>query len=237
VQKEKAHTTGGEVTSDAKKHQYRKTEKETVSHMDQSTQKVLVLFAHPAQASSEVNLHLFRDASATPSVTAVDLYYDYPDFNIDIEREQQRLLEHDTIIFLFPLFWYSTPSILKEWQDLVLEYGFAYGQGGSALQGKKFLCAITAGGKEEAYQSDGFNHFTIRQLLQPLEQMARITQMAYIAPFALFGSRTAQEEKRIETHRQKWQQLLNMLVNDTLNMSKATRLENLADLCTKEGNH
>lgn len=222
------------MTSESKKHQYSKNEQ--VSHIDKPAQKVLVLFAHPAQASSEVNLHLFRDASATSSVTAIDLYHDYPDFNIDIAREQQRLLDHDTIIFLFPLFWYSTPSILKEWQDLVLEYGFAYGQGGTALQGKKFLCAITAGGKEEAYQSDGFNHFTIRQLLQPLEQMASITQMAYIAPFALFGSRTAQEEQRIETHRQKWRQLLSMLVNDTLNMSKATRLENLADLCTKEGN-
>ncbi|WP_421134311.1 NAD(P)H-dependent oxidoreductase [Alteromonas sp. A079] len=225
------------MTSEPKKHHYRENENQTVSHAEQSAQNVLVLFAHPAQASSEVNLHLFRDAKATDSVTAVDLYHDYPDFNIDIAREQQRLLEHDTIIFLFPLFWYSTPSILKEWQDLVLEYGFAYGQGGTALQGKKFLCAITAGGKEEAYQSDGFNHFTIRQLLQPLEQMASITQMAYIAPFALFGSRTAQEEQRIEGHRQKWQQLLNMLVNDTLNMSKATRLENLADLCTKEGDN
>ena len=225
------------MTSESKKHHYRENENQTVSHTEQSAQNVLVLFAHPAQASSEVNLHLFRDAKATDSVTAVDLYHDYPDFNIDIAREQQRLLEHDTIIFLFPLFWYSTPSILKEWQDLVLEYGFAYGQGGTALQGKKFLCAITAGGKEEAYQSDGFNHFTIRQLLQPLEQMASITQMAYIAPFALFGSRTAQEEQRIEAHRQKWQQLLNMQVNDTLNMSKATRLENLADLCTKEGDN
>lgn len=219
---------------ESKQQQY--NEKASVSHIAPPTQKVLVLFAHPAQASSEVNLHLFRDALGIPSVTAIDLYHDYPDFNIDIAREQQRLLEHDTIIFLFPLFWYSTPSILKEWQDLVLEYGFAYGQGGCALQGKKFLCAITAGGKEEAYQSDGFNHFTIRQLLQPLEQMASITQMAYIAPFALFGSRTAQEEQRIESHRQKWQRLLNMLVNDTLNMSKATRLENLADLCTQEGN-
>ena len=224
------------MTSESKKH-HDKNEKEAVSHMKQPPQKVLVLFAHPAQASSEVNLHLFRDALATHSVTAIDLYHDYPDFNIDIAKEQQRLREHDTIIFLFPLFWYSTPSILKEWQDLVLEYGFAYGQGGSALQGKKFLCAITAGGKEEAYQSDGFNHFTIRQLLQPLEQMASITQMAYIAPFALFGSRTAQEEQRIETHRQKWQRLLNMLVNDTLNMSKATRLENLADLCNEEANN
>ena len=197
--------------------------------------KVLVLFAHPAQARSEVNVPLFADAMKNKHVTAVDLYAEYPDFNIDIEREQQRLIDHDVIVFLYPLYWYSTPSILKEWQDLVLEYGFAYGQGGTALKNKVFLCAITAGGKEEAYQSDGFNHFTIRQLLQPLEQMASITNMTYLAPFALFGSRTAQEEHRINTHRQKWRTLLEKLVTSSLDMEKATTIENLADLCTQKG--
>lgn len=197
--------------------------------------KVLVLFAHPAQVRSEVNVPLFADAMKNKHVTAVDLYAEYPDFNIDIEREQQRLIDHDVIVFLYPLYWYSTPSILKEWQDLVLEYGFAYGQGGTALENKVFLCAITAGGKEEAYQSDGFNHFTIRQLLQPLEQMASITNMTYLAPFALFGSRTAQEEHRINTHRQKWRTLLEKLVTSSLDMEKATTIENLADLCTQKG--
>jgi len=197
--------------------------------------KVLVLFAHPAQARSEVNIPLFADAKKNEHVTAVDLYAEYPDFNIDIEREQQRLRNHDVIVFLYPLYWYSTPSILKEWQDLVLEYGFAYGHGGTALKNKVFLCAITAGGKEEAYQSDGFNHFTIRQLLQPLEQMASITNMTYLAPFALFGSRTAQEEHRINTHRQKWRTLLEKLVTNSLDMEKATTIENLADLCTQKG--
>ena len=197
--------------------------------------KVLVLFAHPAQARSEVNIPLFADAKKNKHVTAVDLYAEYPDFNIDIEREQQRLINHDVIVFLYPLYWYSTPSILKEWQDLVLEYGFAYGHGGTALKNKVFLCAITAGGKEEAYQSDGFNHFTIRQLLQPLEQMASITNMTYLAPFALFGSRTAQEEHRINTHRQKWRTLLEKLVTNSLDMEKATTIENLADLCTQKG--
>ena len=207
------------------------------SDIDESkhNRKVLVLFAHPAQTRSEVNVPLFADAQAIEHVTAVDLYAEYPDFNIDIEREQQQLVDHDIIIFLYPLYWYSTPSILKEWQDLVLEYGFAYGQEGTALKGKQFLCAISAGGKEEAYQTDGFNHFTIRQLLQPLEQMASITHMTYLAPFALFGSRTAQEEHRISDHRRKWTTLLNKLVKGEMNMEKAMNIENLADLCTQSG--
>ena len=211
------------------------TDKNTIEG-NKHSKKVLVLFAHPAPARSEVNVPLFNEAKLNKQVTAVDLYAQYPDFNINIEREQQRLVDHDVIVFLFPLYWYSTPSILKEWQDLVLEYGFAYGHEGTALKDKLFLCAISAGGKEKAYQSEGFNHYTIRQLLQPLEQMAQITHMNYIAPFAIFGSRTAQEENRVAEHKEKWRTLLTQLTTNTLDTEKAKRMENLADLYTSEGN-
>ena len=35
--------------------------------------------------------------------------------------------------------------------------------------GKIFFNAITAAGMEAAYRAEGYNHFTIRELLQPLE--------------------------------------------------------------------
>ena len=152
-------------------------------------------------------------------MTVVDLYQEYPTYVIDIEREQQRLCEHDVIVFMFPLYWYSTPSILKEWQDLVLEYGFAYGCEGTALQDKQFICAITAGGAEQAYHADGYNHFTIRELLQPLEQMATLTRMHYLPPFTLFSARTALEEGRITTHIAQWQRLLSALLNNQIEPS------------------
>ncbi|WP_296047057.1 NAD(P)H-dependent oxidoreductase [uncultured Alteromonas sp.] len=192
-----------------------------------SSSRILLLFAHPSQARSEVNSVLFNSAKQLDAVTAVDLYAQYPDFNINIEREQQRLLSHDIIIFQFPVYWYSTPALLKEWQDLVLEYGFAYGKGGDALKGKLFFCAVSAGGREEAYQTDGFNHFTLRQLLQPLEQMASITQLTYLAPFALFGSRTAKEEHRITRHSALWTALLEALAKGELDIAKARQLENM----------
>ena len=207
-----------------------KSDSYSTSSIANNSQRILVLFAHPVPQQSEVNIFLFKDAQQLPHVTAVDVYAEYPDFNIDVVKEQQRLVNHDVIIFQYPLYWYSTPSILKEYQDLVLEYGFAYGKGGTALRDKLFFCAISAGGKEEAYQTDGFNHFTIRQLLQPLEQMASITNMTYLAPFALFGSRSASSEDRILAHREKWKTLLNALATDQIDLERAQHIENLADL-------
>ena len=184
--------------------------------------RVLILFAHPSLHRSEVNRHLLEASKGHEQVTVVDLYREYPTFLIDIEREQQRLRDHDVVVFMFPLYWYSTPAILKEWQDLVLEYGFAYGPGGTALHGKQFMCALSAGGAEKAYHAEGYNHFTIRELLQPLEQTASLTGMQYLPPFALFGARTATEEGRLNDHNVKWQQLLTALTQGEVTNSIPT---------------
>ncbi len=182
----------------------------------------LVLFAHPAPERSEVNVHLARAAQAEPGVTFVDLYAQYPDFAIDISAEQERLRAHEAVIFLHPLYWYSTPAILKEWQDLVLEHGFAYGSGGTALQGKILLNAITAGGGEAAYGADGYNHFTLRELLRPLEQTAALCGMTYLAPFTLFAARTAVEEHRVDAHIAGWTQLLRAVREHRLDIPAAS---------------
>jgi putative NADPH-quinone reductase len=186
--------------------------------------RILVLFAHPSIDRSEVNRPLADAARSIDGVTLVDLYAEYPTLLIDIDLEQRRLVGHDVIIFQHPLYWYSTPAILKEWQDLVLEHGFAYGAEGTALRGKIFFNALTAGGLEAAYCKEGYNHFAIRALLHPLEQTAALCGMLYLPPFALFGARTAVEEGRLTAHTAAWVSVLEALRDDRLDLQRARRL-------------
>jgi glutathione-regulated potassium-efflux system ancillary protein KefG len=115
-----------------------------------------------------VNRRLIDAIDGLDGVTINDLYAHYPNFHIDVAREQALLRQHDLIVFQHPFYWYSSPAILKQWQDLVLEHGFAYGQGGTALQGKAFLSAISTGGPAEAYGAQGSNHFSMLELLSAL---------------------------------------------------------------------
>ncbi len=204
----------------------------------ENKQKILVLFAHPFQERSEANIPLFKAAQEIDLVTTIDLYREYPKLNFDVDREQDRLKQHDIIIFMFPLYWYSTPAILKNWQDLVLEYGFAYGSEGKALEGKTFFCALTAGGPAEAYRSDGYNHYTIRELLRPLEQMASLCSMNYLAPFALFSARTAVEDNSLHEHIEAWKSLLLALRDQRLDLAQGAKVsalkENLQQLIQEE---
>jgi len=190
-------------------------------------QRILILLAHPSLERSEVNQPMADAARGLDGVTLLDLYAEYPDGQIDIDREQQRLLAHDVIVFQHPLYWYSTPAILKHWQDLVLEHGFAYGTEGTALHGKRFFNTLTAGGAEAAYRAEGYNHFTIRELLHPLEQMASLCGMIYLSPFCLFGARTAVEEGRVAQHVNDWLRLLVALRDDRIDIETARRLPQL----------
>lgn len=91
------------------------------------------------------------------------------------------------IVLQFPFYWYSTPAILKEWQDAVLAYGFAYGSAGDKLRGKKLLVATTTGGPGHAYEAGGYNQYTLSELLRPLQATANLAGMAYQPVFSASG--------------------------------------------------
>ena len=165
--------------------------------MEPMANRVLIQFAHPAFQKSRVNRRLIAAVRNLENVTLNDLYEEYPDFSVNVPREQQLLINHDIIVFQHPLYWYSCPALLKEWEDLVLEHGFAYGAQGTKLDGKWVLTAITTGGSTSAYQRNGSNYFTIRELLTPFEQTVRFCGMIYLPPFVISGTLTMQDEDQI----------------------------------------
>lgn len=149
---------------------------------------VLVLFAHPAYDASRVHRRLEAAARELPGVRVHDLYEAYPDFDVDVPREQELLATHDAIVLQFPTYWYSTPPLLKQWEDLVLTHGWAYGRTGTALRGKRLLVATSAGGPEAAYAPDGFNRLPLAQYLLPLEGTTRLCGMEWLTPFIVHGT-------------------------------------------------
>jgi glutathione-regulated potassium-efflux system ancillary protein KefG len=137
---------------------------------------------------SRVNRFLADTARAVRGVTVHDLYEAYPDFALDVAFEQELLVRHRVVVFQHPFYWYSTPALLKEWQDQVLTFGWAYGPGGVALRGKTLLSAITTGGPAQAYRPEGMHGTTTRALLAPIAQTARLCGMEYPPPFIIHGS-------------------------------------------------
>lgn len=176
--------------------------------------RLIVYYAHPGHKYSRVNRAMAEAAASVRDISFVDLYAEYPRFNIDIDIEQQRLIDHDVILFQFPMFWYSTPSLVKEWEDLVLEHGFAYGHGGERLTGKRMMLAVSAAGPEDAYTTDGYQHYPIRTFLTPLEQTARLCNMEFSPPYVLYGSLRAPADGHLEPHVTGYRRLLEAIRDD-----------------------
>ena len=200
--------------------------------MSMPSRRLVILFAHPALYKSRVNHLLLSYVQSLPGVTVNDLYESYPHFHIDIAREQALLLEHDVIVFQHPFYWYSAPPILKQWQDLVLEYGFAYGQNGTQLRGKLFLTAISTGGPCSAYQRSGHNYFTIRELLTPFEQTARLCGMTYLPPFVVPGVLWMEDDNELATYGKIYRRSLEALRDNTLDVSEIMKFDTLNEAMT-----
>ena len=172
--------------------------------------KILVIFAHPAIQKSRIHMRLTDSLKNLHGITVNNLYENYPDFYIDIIKEQQLLIEHDIIVLQHPFYWYSSPAILKEWFDLVLQHGFAYGIKGRSLEGKQVLTIITTGGNKEFYSKEGRNQFTINEFLVPFKQSANLCLMEYLPPYVIYGSHTISIAD-IEIHATKYKKLLTAL--------------------------
>ncbi|GEA60121.1 NAD(P)H-dependent oxidoreductase [Vibrio comitans] len=150
--------------------------------------KVLVISGHPNLEASYTNKVILEQAEKNVhNVEVRRLDTLYPDYRINIEAEQQALLNADVIVLQFPFYWYSVPALLKKWIDDVFSYNFAYGSKGDKLKGKDFLLSFTIGGPSESYEPLGYNHFSIEQLMMPLQQTAYLAGMNFQKPLYTHG--------------------------------------------------
>ncbi len=191
--------------------------------------RLIVYYAHPGHARSRVNKAMAAAAAFVDGISFVDLYRIYPRHHIDIDAEQARILAHDVLLFQFPVFWYSSPSLVKEWIDLVLEHGFAYGSGGDRLAGKTMMLAVSAAGPEEAYAPDGYQRFSLRTFLTPFERTAGLCRMRFAAPYVLYGSLKAPTAAgRLDRHVDGYRRLLEAIRDDRYDFERAERADTLS---------
>jgi glutathione-regulated potassium-efflux system ancillary protein KefF len=161
----------------------------------------VVIFAHPYPKRSRANRVLLDEVRALPGVIVRSLYDLYPDFDIDVEAEQRVLLENEMIVWQHPMYWYSVPGLLKHWFDKVLARGWAYGDGGTALRGKRCLWVVTTGGDESAFRPEGMHAHRFEEFVPHVEQTARFCGMHWEEPIVVRGAHRVTDAALAESAR------------------------------------
>jgi glutathione-regulated potassium-efflux system ancillary protein KefF len=121
-------------------------------------------------------------------VEVCSLYDRYPDFDIDVAAEQAALSRAELVVWMHPVFWYSVPGLLKQWFDKVLSYGWAYGDGRTALAGKDCLWVASTGGTQDTYSVPGIHRRPFADFTHPIEETALFCGMNWQRPFILHGA-------------------------------------------------
>lgn len=157
---------------------------------------ILVVYAHPHYKDSVANKALLEEfKKQVPDAEIVNLKELYPDGNIDTAKEQERLKKADMVIFEFPFWFFSAPSLLSAYLEQVFTPGFAYA-GGNALKDKNLTLSFTVGAPAETYERMGELHHTIEQFLSFLIATANFTGMIYRGAVYTCGMMAAPGDKQ-----------------------------------------
>jgi glutathione-regulated potassium-efflux system ancillary protein KefF len=171
---------------------------------------ICVIYAHPYPTRSRANRVLRQLLPAGPGIEVRSLYDLYPDFDIDVRAEQAALYAADVIVWMHPVYWYSVPGLLKHWFDQVLVHGWAYGEGGNALRGKRCMWVVTTGGDEAAYSATGMHEQPFANFIPPVAETARFCGMHWESPVVIHGAHLIDEAglaargRQLATRLQAW---------------------------------
>lgn len=159
---------------------------------------VLVISGHTNLKESVANKTILETLEKKlPDAEIVKLDELYPDYQIDVKAEQEKLLRADIIVLQFPVFWYSAPSILERWMEETFKHGFSHGSTGDKLKGKKLVLSFTTGAPEAMYSRNGAMGYDIEDFLPCFKATCRLTQMDYsgyvFTGGVSYGNRTTPE--------------------------------------------
>lgn len=76
-------------------------------------------------------------------------------YSPEVEKEIARMKKHDALAYIFPLWWYSMPAMLRGYIERVWNYGFAYGT--SKLHHQRVLWLTLAAAAPEDLQKRGYD--------------------------------------------------------------------------------
>ncbi|GIU05630.1 MULTISPECIES: NAD(P)H-dependent oxidoreductase [unclassified Shewanella] len=162
--------------------------------MKQSQCEVLLISGHPDLSRSVANIEILKRLEALDLFKIHRLDEVYPNYQIDVQVEQDLLTKADVIVLQFPLYWSTYPALMKLWFDEVFTYNFAFGPNGDKLKGKKVILSITCGATESSYQAGEFNFLPLEQYLQAAMHPVKAAQMEIVDTVITFEMNSTPDE-------------------------------------------
>ena len=168
--------------------------------MNKDLRKVVILLAHPNIKGSQANKALIDAVNDIEGVAVFNLYELSEDIAFNVDEWSKIISDASAVIYQFPFYWMSAPSLLKKWQDEV----FTHLSKTPAVAGKPLMIVTTTGSEYDAYE-----------LLRPYQGSAIHSGMAWQTPIVVYGMGTADAGKNIAEGANSYKQRIEMLINSS----------------------
>lgn len=145
--------------------------------------KTLVIVSHPEYDNSMTESFLQQCQNDIDEVDWLVLDHLTNNYEFDVDKEQKRLIKYDRILFQFPMYWYSSPALLKKYEDDIFTRSFTYANEDGKLKGKELGIITTLGEPLKNYTVGGSEGFSINEILKPYQALAFKSGMKFIKPF------------------------------------------------------
>ena len=156
---------------------------------------VLVLLSHPYLHASNSHKNISTHLANIPGVTVRHIdEVALTSGHFDSKVERKFWQSAGTIILEFPLYWYHSPALLKQYLDDVLTDDWAY-ESNYDLAGKNLQVLTTTGGIEELYSASGEHGFKLSEILTPYKAIASFTKMNYLPELAIYAANYLSESE------------------------------------------
>ncbi|WP_248924758.1 NAD(P)H oxidoreductase [Paenibacillus hamazuiensis] len=83
-------------------------------------------------------------------------------YSPEVQAEMERMKKHDALAYIFPIWWYGLPAMLKGYIDRVWNHGFAYGS--KKLHHKRVLWLGLAAAPAEHFEKRQYDKMMAQQL-------------------------------------------------------------------------
>ncbi|MEZ5600022.1 MAG: NAD(P)H-dependent oxidoreductase [Candidatus Competibacteraceae bacterium] len=107
---------------------------------------------------------------------------DLPD---DIRQEQEAIRWAQGLVFIYPIWWFGPPAILKGWIDRVFVRKFAFDFTEAGMQGllthEKALIVNTLGGDEATYQRLRWHELLVRPMAEGILEACGVRAVTHRA--------------------------------------------------------
>ena len=171
----------------------------------------MILLAHPNIKESQANKALVDAVSDMEGVAVFNLYELSQEIAFNIDEWSKIISDASAVIYQFPFYWMSAPSLLKKWQDEI----FTFLSKTPAVAGKPLTVVTTTGSEYEAYRSGGRNRFTTDELLRPYQVSAIHSGNVMANPYCCLWDGNADAGKNIAEGANLYKQRVEMLIGNS----------------------